>query len=307
MGRYAPSPTGSLHLGNLRTALAAYLSARAGGGRFLLRIEDIDRARSREEWVPRHLADLQALGIVWDEPPIRQSERTPLYAEALRQLQDAGAVFRCYCSRRELRDVASAPHGAEPTYPGTCRDLDDAECQRREAAGRMPAWRLRVPEHPTPWRDAFGGVAETSLSTAGGDFVLRRADGEWAYQLACAVDDALTGVTEVIRGEDLRESAARQAFLCTQLGHTAPAYGHVGLVVGEDGQRLAKRQGSADLAACRDAGVDPGGVLGYLGWSLGLAELGERPSMASLVERWARHTGAPESAVFRLADLRRFG
>lgn len=254
VGRYAPSPTGHLHLGNLRTATVAWARARAAGGRFLVRIEDIDRQRSRPEFEEQQLADLAAIGLDWDGEPVRQSERTRLYDDALARLP----VFPCFCSRkdiqRELREVGGAPHGVPGAYPGTCRDLGEGERARRAeemaAQGRGPSLRLRAGVRR--WRafDALRGEVAGDVD----DMVLRRSDGMWAYNLAVVVDDADQGVTEVVRGDDLLSSAPRQAYLAHLLGVRGPTYAHVPLVVNAEGRRLAKRDGDVtlrDISAAR--------------------------------------------------------
>jgi glutamyl-tRNA synthetase len=223
-GRFAPSPTGDLHLGNLRTALLAWLFARSRGGRFLMRMEDLDTARVRPGAEERQLADLAAIGIDWDGPVVRQSERLELYAAALERLD----TYPCFCTRAEIREAASAPHGPVGAYPGTCRGLTAAERAERAATGRPPALRVR----------ADGEVD---------DFVVRRGDGAFAYNLAVVVDDAEMGVDQVVRGDDLADSTPRQAWLGRTLGLPAPEYVHVPLVLGPDGARLAKRHGAVTL------------------------------------------------------------
>lgn len=306
-GRYAPSPTGSLHLGNLRTAVAAWASARARGGRFLLRIEDLDRARCRTEFEARQLADLAALGMTWDETPLRQSERDGVYAEMLATLVHRRMAYPCFCSRKEIAETLSAPHGpSSNAYQGTCRNLPRAEAQARIDAGERHAWRLRIDQAPPTFFDGFRGEVAMDLTREGGDFVLRRADGFFSYQLACAVDDALSGVDEVVRGDDLLDSGARQAYLLACLGLPVPRYIHIPLLRGEDGQRLAKRIGSADLQGTLARGYDVSAVVGYLAFSLGQAAPGERLSLAQVAERWDPRRVPREPAIFREADLQPF-
>jgi glutamyl-tRNA synthetase len=223
-GRFAPSPTGDLHLGNLRTALLAWLFARSVGGRFLMRMEDLDTGRVRPGAEERQLADLAAIGIDWDGPVVRQSERLELYADALERLD----TYPCFCTRAEIREAASAPHGPVGAYPGTCRELTAAERAERAAAGRPPALRVR----------ADGQVD---------DFVVRRGDGAYAYNLAVVVDDDAMGIDQVVRGADLADSTPRQAWLGRTLGLPEPRYVHVPLVLGPDGARLAKRHGAVTL------------------------------------------------------------
>ncbi len=269
VGRYAPSPTGRLHLGNARTALLAWLSVRSVGGRFVMRVEDLDPQRSKPEHERRQLDDLRWLGLDWDEGPdvggahgpYRQSERGELYAAALARLD----VYPCTCTRRELRETASAPHGAEPVYPGTC------------AAGpshpeRPASLRWRVPAGEVCFVDRILGRRCQSVRDEVGDFVLRRADGAWAYQLAVVVDDATMQVTEVLRGADLWESTPRQILLQRMLGYATPSYAHVPLVVGPDGEKLNKRHGAPDLSALREADVDPRAVVAALARSANLID-----------------------------------
>jgi glutamyl-tRNA synthetase len=245
-GRFAPSPSGRLHVGNLRTALLAWLFARSAGGRFLLRIEDLDRARSKPEHEAQQIADLKAIGLDWDGEVVRQSERTGLYRQALARLENEGRVYPCWCTRAEIRAAAEAPHGPLPEgfYPGTCRNLSHAERAERERSGRPAALRLDARGEEIAFQDLLHG------ETAGvvDDFVLWRGDDTPAYQLAVVVDDADQGVDQVVRGDDLIDSTPRQILLARLLGLPQPAYAHVPLVLGPDGQRLAKRHGAVTLA-----------------------------------------------------------
>jgi glutamyl-tRNA synthetase len=289
IGRYAPSPTGALHLGNLRTALAAYLSARAQGGRFLLRIEDTDRARSRGDLVPRQLEDLHDIGIEWDDEAWVQSTRLGAYAVALERLRAGGHAFRCFCTRRDLREAASAPHGdaSEPPYPGTCLALSADESEDRARRGVPFAWRLRVTDEDHLVEDRCLGPQRVNLARSGGAFVIHRSDGEVAYQLACAVDDSEQGITEVVRGADLLASAARQRWLLRCLGMRAPeVWAHLPLMHAPDGTRLSKRTGADDLRALAAKGMDAIAVRSHLATTLGLAAPGERPTMETLVARF---------------------
>lgn len=308
VGRYAPTPSGALHLGNLRTAVAAWCSARARGGRFLLRVEDLDRQRCRPEWVERQLHDLRTLGIDWDAEPVHQSRRDGVYQEAFDTLLRRRLVYPCFCSRREIREALSAPHGpVGSAYPGTCAALGPSEAGARIAAGRQHCWRLRVGQAPKIFFDGFAGEAALDLEREGGDFVIRRADGLFGYQMACAVDDGLSGVTEVLRGDDLLDSGARQAYLLACLGLPAPRYAHIPLVRKEGGERLAKRQGSEDLSGYRNRGLDTAAVLSWIAWSLGLAERGERIDAPSLLPgRWDRRRIPREAFVLRDDDLAAF-
>jgi glutamyl-tRNA synthetase len=267
VGRYAPSPTGRLHLGNARTALLAWLSVRAASGRFVLRIEDLDPQRSKPEHERRQLDDLRWLGLDWDEGPdvggphgpYRQSQRHDLYEQALARLD----TYPCTCTRRELRETASAPHGIEPVYPGTCR----AGPRNPE---RPASLRWRAPAGEICFDDRIFGRQCQDVAVAVGDFVLYRHDGAWAYQLAVVVDDAAMQVTHVLRGADLLDSTARQIALARTLGLPIPSHAHVPLVVGPDGEKLSKRHGAPDLSDLRERGVDPRIVVAALARSSGL-------------------------------------
>ena len=265
-GRFAPSPTGPLHLGSLRTALVAWLMARSQGARFLVRIEDLDPQRSRPEFEAQQLADLQALGIDWDEPPVRQSERIWLYDDALAKLHAGGRLYSCFCTRAEIREAASAPHGRLPEgfYPGTCRNIPAMERRRRMESGERFALRLRAEGEWIEWHDRLLGEQSGVVD----DFVVVRADGVHAYQLAVVVDDAAQGIGEVVRGSDLAESTPRQILLQRLLGLTTPSYAHLPLMLGPSGARLAKRDGGATLGD-RDEPVAV--TLALLAHGLGLA------------------------------------
>jgi glutamyl-tRNA synthetase len=242
-----------LHLGNLRTALAAWLSARASGGGFLVRFEDLDRATSSRGVAAGQLRDLAAIGLDWDDEPVFQSERFALYEAALEKLRAEGLVYECFCTRKEIREAAVAPHGAPLRYPGTCRSLSATEREARRAE-RPGALRLSV-------RDA--GLSEISfddryrgpVTSVPDDVVLRRNDGVPAYNLAVVVDDAMQGVTEVVRGEDLLEVTVSQIALQRLLGYETPEYAHVPLMLGDDGERLAKRHGAVTLGDLAAEGV----------------------------------------------------
>ncbi len=259
-GRFAPSPSGDLHVGNLRTAVLAWLCARSTGRDFLLRMEDLDRVREGSE--QRQLADLAALGIAWDGPVVHQSERSRLYDAALASLGGRGLLFECFCTRREILDAPSAPHGPPGAYPGTCRGLTDAErdARRRE---RPAALRLRADVASFTIQDALHGPYEGAVD----DVVLRRGDGVVAYHLAVVVDDAQQGVDQVVRGDDLLSSAPRQAHLASLLGLPAPSYVHVPLALNPAGRRLAKRDGAVTLGELTTRGVD---VMRTIAESLGL-------------------------------------
>jgi glutamyl-tRNA synthetase len=266
-----------LHLGNLRTALVAWLFARSGGpsSRFLVRMEDLDESVCSREHERSQLADLEALGLDWDGPVVRQSERRARYDHAIDQLTAAGLTYPCWCSRREILEAPSAPHGAPPgAYPGTCRDRDPATAPE----GRPPAIRLRSATTRMTVVDRIHGEFEGVVD----DLVLRRNDGTPAYNLAVVVDDAEQGVEEVVRGDDLLPSTPRQVHLARVLGLTPAAYAHVPLVLAPDGERLAKRHGAVTLAERGSAGE----VRTLLAASLGLARANEPVTMEQLRERF---------------------
>ena len=294
-GRYAPSPTGSLHLGNLRTALLAWLFARSQGAPFRLRVDDLDRGRVRPGIAEQQLADLAALGLDWDGEVVRQSERHQLYDAAIARLQAAELLYPCFCTRAEMREAASAPHGAaaEGAYPGTCRELTAGERAERERAGRPPALRLRAGGAVVTFEDRLLGKRRDVVD----DLVVRRNDGDPAYNLAVVVDDAAQEIREVVRGADLLDTTARQLHLGDLLGLPAPSYAHVPLVLGPDGARLAKRHGAVTLAARAAAGESPHQVRARLAASVGLAEPGELPSLEQLLGRFDPSTLPNEPSV----------
>jgi glutamyl-tRNA synthetase len=268
-GRFAPSPTGELHLGGARTALVAWLSARSKRGNFLVRMEDLDRPRVIPGAEQRILDDLRWLGLDWDGPVVRQSERIDLYERALSQLD----TFACWCSRADL--AASAPHGDEgPRYPGTCRG--------RAPAAKPASRRVRVEPGAIDWIDLVHGPRRDHPSQQVGDFVVRRADGVFTYQLAVIVDDAAQGVTEVVRGDDLLSSTARQIHLYRALGLAVPKFAHVPLLLGPDGQRLSKRHGSIAVRALGDPRAIIGKLAGTLGFSSAPAWPGDLLAQFSL-------------------------
>ena len=283
-GRFAPSPTGPLHLGNLRTALLAWLFARSSGARFLVRVEDLDRSRVRPGVEEAQLADLQSLGLDWDGPVVRQSERMALYGRAIDSLDSEGLLYPCYCTRAEVRTAASAPHGiaAANRYPGTCRGLTAAERADREASGRPPALRVRAEGARIAFEDRLLGRFEEETD----DFVVRRNDGVPAYQLAVVVDDAAQGIDEVVRGADLVDSTPRQLLLARLLGLPEPHYAHVPLVLGPDGGRLAKRHGAVTLDDRAARGEGPVEVRAWMARSLRLAEAGETATLEDLLARF---------------------
>ncbi len=296
-GRYAPSPTGELHLGNVRTALVAWLASRAAGGRYLMRVEDIDPPRVVEGAEARILDDLRWLGLDWDEGLVRQSERGAVYREALERLRDRGRLYACTCTRGQLRGLLSAPHGPGsegPPYPGLCRekgiaiDLDNPD--------RGPALRFRVePAEEICFDDLVLGRVCQDVAAEVGDFVVRRSDGLYTYQLAVVVDDAAMGITQVVRGADLAHSTPRQIALGRALGYETPEYAHVPLVVNGEGERLAKRDRPAAVGALREAGVSPERAIGVLAHSLGLRPAPDPARPIDLVSRfsWDRISREP--------------
>jgi glutamyl-tRNA synthetase len=262
-GRFAPSPSGELHVGNLRTAILAWLFARSTGRNFLLRVEDLDRARSGAE--AEQLRDLAAVGVTWDGDVVRQTARGPLYAAAISRLQAAGLTYECFCTRREIQEAPSAPHAPEGAYPGTCRNLDLAELEFKRSM-RPAAVRLRAGLAGYTVHDVLHGTYTGVVD----DFVLRRNDGVTAYNLAVVVDDAEQGIDQVVRGDDLLPSTPRQAYLASLLNIPVPEYAHVPMVVNCDGVRLAKRDGAVTLRDLAAEGIPPGAVRDRLLESLGL-------------------------------------
>lgn len=263
LGRFAPSPTGVLHLGNLRTALASWLAVRAAGGRWLIRMEDVDGPRCHRDLGEAQLRDLGALGLLSDEPVLWQSQREALYREALATLHEQHSLYPCVCTRRDLQVLASAPHaedGLRP-YPGRCRE--------RAWEGFERALRLRLPGGEVPWQDHLLGPQADAPGLLTGDPLLFRRDGCFAYHLAVVVDDGDQRVTEVVRGADLRTVTATQIRLQEALGLPRPAYAHLGLVVAADGGRLGKRAGALGVQALAACGISSAEILGWLGWSLG--------------------------------------
>lgn len=260
-GRFAPSPSADLHIGNLRTAVLAWLFARSTGRRFLMRVEDLDD-RTNTSIGARQVADLAAIGLTWDEPPQWQTEHRDHYDAVIDELSGRELLYECYCSRRDIAQAPRAPHAPEGAYPGTCRDLTESERARRRAeTDRPPALRLRT--------DTFVGTVTDLLhgSYTGiiDDFVVRRGDGVPAYNLAVVVDDAAGGIDQVVRGDDLLSSSPRQAYLARLLDYPEPVYAHVPLVLNSDGARLAKRDGAVTLA---EIGVERalGQISASLGW-----------------------------------------
>ncbi len=299
-GRLAPSPTGRLHIGHARSFLAAWWSARSKNGRVLLRIEDLDRDRCRPEYTAGIFEDLTWLGLDWDGEPLVQSEDLEPYAEAVRRLLEQDLAFPCVCSRRDLEPIQSAPHGrtGERRYPGTCahrfQSLEEAERSCEVPVGV----RLRVEPGSHSIQDGLFGDVQFEPAEECGDFVLLRRDGQIAYQLAVCVDDARQGINQVVRGDDLLPSAARQELVHHALGSKPPAWTHLPLVEGPGGDRLAKRDGGSTLEELRQAGLDPRELVAWCARSLGI-ELpsNERASADELTRafRWDRVPLRPAS------------
>ncbi|MDR2725643.1 MAG: tRNA glutamyl-Q(34) synthetase GluQRS [Candidatus Adiutrix sp.] len=274
-GRLAPSPTGLLHLGNAWAFWLAWLQARRAGGRLVLRLEDLDPARSRSDHADRIRRDLKWLGLDWDEEAPAQSRRGPAYEAALAGLSDRGLIYPCFCTRRELRSLAGAPQvgDAGAAYAGTCRALSPERRAAQAASGRARALRLICPpERAWSFQDLASGPQSLTLAECGGDFALRRSDGVFAYQLAVVVDDLDQGVTSVVRGRDLLASTPRQLYLFELLGGRAPAYAHVPLILDHQGERLAKRHAGLSLTALREAGVRPESIFGFLARLAGFSD-----------------------------------
>lgn len=269
-GRYAPSPSGDLHVGNLRTAVLAWLFARSTGRDFVLRVDDLDRVRPGA--ADRQLADLAALDLDWDGPVLWQSTRTESHREAVRSLVEAGRTFECFCTRREIQEAPAAPHHPPGSYPGTCRDLSSAERDDRRRE-RPAAIRLRSEVDEWTAHDLLHGAFTGPVD----DLVLQRGDGVTAYNLTVVLDDAHQGIDQVVRGDDLLPSTPRQAYLATLLGLDVPEYAHVPLALNVDAVRLAKRDGAVTLAELTASGVD---VLALIGESLGFTGAGPREWLA---------------------------
>lgn len=273
-GRFAPTPSGRMHLGNLMAALLAWLDVRSQNGTMILRIEDLDTERCTVQRAAQLMDDLEWLGLDWDEggltPEYRQSCRFGFYAEAFQKLTDMGLTYPCYCSRAE-RLAANAPHREDGSvvYSGKCAHLTDGERAALEAAGRRPAWRVRVPDEKVIILDGHMGRYIEDLPRDCGDFILRRSDGVWAYQLAVVVDDALMGVNHVVRGSDLLPSAPRQAWLHRTLGYEPPQFYHLPLLTDPTGRRLAKRDADMDVGVLRER-YTPRELVGYLAFLTGL-------------------------------------
>jgi len=303
--RLAPSPTGALHLGNARTFLLNFLLSRQRGWRMLLRVEDLDGPRVKAAATGEMLQILRWLGFEWEEPIVYQSQRAPVYRAAMEQLIAAGAAYPCTCSRKDAELAGGAPHADDPvsTYPGTCRGRWKTVDDIPEASRRVVSWRVRVPAEPIVFDDAFAGPQGFDLERTCGDFVVFRGAGTAAYQLAVVLDDAAAGVDQVVRGDDLLESGARQIHLRRLLGLSPkPTYWHVPLVVGPDGRRLAKRHGDTRLSHYRRRGVTAQRILGLLGYWSGLLERRRETEADDLLARFDPACVPSERVVFTPDD-----
>lgn len=280
LGRFAPTPSGRMHLGNVFAFLIAWLSVKSRGGSILLRMEDLDTQRTSDEYAQLLRDDLRRLGLVWDEESEPQSRRSAVYDRYFEKLQDEGLLYPCFCTRARLHGV-NAPHLSDGTYvyDGRCRDLT---AEQRAQFSQAPSWRVRVPERIMTVSDCLQGTYSQNLSTECGDFVVRRADGCYVYQLAVTVDDGEAGVTEVVRGVDLLSSAPRQMYLQEIFGFPQPQYGHVPLLIAPDGRRLSKRDRDLDLGQLL-LRHSPEKIIGNLAFSCGLLEKNEPISARELL------------------------
>ena len=284
VGRFAPTPSGKLHLGNLFSFMVAYLVARRAGGSVHMRIEDLDPARSKQFYADGVFRSLEALGFEWDNQPVYQSSRTEAYQEAYQELDRKGLLYPCFCTRADLHS-ANAPHfGEEVLYRGTCRTLTKLE-QDANAKRRSPATRIAVPDEPFSFNDLFQGLQSFNLTECSGDFIIQRSDGVFAYQLAVTVDDAWMGVTSVVRGRDLLTSTPRQMYLQKCLGYETPTYGHVPLLLDSDGHRLAKRNQSTDIDyLLNEKRIKPECLLGKIAYLAGIVDEMRSFSLEELIQ-----------------------
>ena len=279
VGRFAPSPSGRMHLGNVFSALLAWLSVKSGHGEMVLRIEDLDPDRCRPEYAEVLKEDLRWLGLSWDREQTKQSLRTAAYEEVFEMLREKGMVYPCYCTRTELH-AASAPHASDGRvlYAGTCRTLTDTE---RAQKTKAPAWRLTMPAREIAFTDGLQGPYQEDLAADCGDIIIRRADGVYAYQLAVVTDDAEGGITQVVRGMDLLSSTPRQLYLYELLGKMPPAFYHVPLLVAPDGRRLSKREKDLDMGALRQS-YTAEALLGHIAYLAGVIDKDAPVSAAEL-------------------------
>lgn len=315
-GRFAPSPSGQMHLGNAWTALLAWLQVRSLQGSMVLRIEDLDPERSKQCHINGILADLRWLGLDWDEgpdcggpfAPYCQDARRSLYEHALHVLEKMGLLYPCYCSRNELRSVARAPHAGDfiSGYSGTCRKLTYWEQAARRQAGRLASMRLKVPDICIKYNDLCCGLFQQDIARTVGDFIVRRADGVHAYQLAVVIDDAAMQISHVLRGADLLDSTPRQLLLYQLLNQSAPCFAHVPLLVGEDGQRLSKRNGDLSIAALRTRGIQPEMIIGYLAYQAGLLDSWIAIKCADLIGLFDLAKLPRSNIIITQGDMRKF-
>ena len=283
IGRFAPTPSGRLHLGNLLCCLLAYLSARSQGGTFLLRIEDLDVPRCPRRLSQQCIEDLQFLGFDWDEEPLYQSERTEIYQRYFDELSRMGHIYPCFCTRAQLH-TAIAPNlgDHEPVYSRACANLTQAEIAQRQLV-RSPAMRMRVPDAIISFEDGHFGAISENLEQASGDYIIRRSDGLFGYQLAVVIDDALSGVSEIVRGRDILFSTPRQIHLQRTLSFDTPRYAHIPLLMDANGRRLAKRDKDLDLTALSKI-MPPEAILGMLAYSAGVIKENRPANLDELVK-----------------------
>lgn len=300
VGRFAPTPSGRMHLGNVFAAMVAWLSVRSRDGELVLRMEDLDTQRTSEAYAHTLREDLKWLGLDWDRETAPQSQRSEAYDRYFARLEEKGLLYPCYCTRSQLHSV-NAPHLSDGTYvyPGTCRELT---AKQRSAFDRKPAWRVRVPERQWTVEDLCQGTYRENLATDCGDFVVRRADGVYVYQLAVTVDDAEAGVTEVVRGMDLLSSAPRQMYLQELFGFDHPAYGHVPMLLASDGRRLSKRDKDLDLGYLRQH-IRPEKLLGSLAFAAGLIPSAEAVSAKELAQIFSWSKLRPKDIYLNTEDL----
>lgn len=307
--RFAPSPTGRMHAGNIYAALTAWLLAKSQGGSVVLRIEDLDRERSKACYVDALQRDFEMLGLTWDDGPFFQHDRNDAYQEALELLRGQHLVYPCYCTRADLH-AASAPHfGEKPVYAGTCRSLSPADRRRKEQEGRRAALRLEVPDVDIAFCDQIQGPYRQNLKRECGDFLIRRSDESFAYQLAVVVDDAAQGITQVTRGVDLLCSTPQQIFLQQRLGLSTPSYAHIPLLVSTENRRLSKRNHDASLEELMRKFQSPSGVIGYIAGVTGLAPSTEPISPEELLptfslEKFRQRIDDPVQVLWRSSPIR---
>ena len=287
VGRFAPSPTGRMHAGNIYASLVCWLIAKSQGGSITLRIEDLDRDRSRSEYAQQIMRDYEMLGLTWDNGPYYQHNRDTAYLEAFKKLQRSCGVYPCFCSRADLKALSSAPHlGEKSVYPGICRNLSMQQ-RAEKALYKNPSYRVIVPSEEIAFTDGIQGEFSQNLATQCGDFLIRRADGMFAYQLAVTVDDAAQGISLVVRGYDLITSTPQQIFILQQLGYPHPTYAHVPLFVNEQGKRLSKRDKSASLEHMLETYGSSAAALGHIAFVGKLTEYNEPATAQDLLSQFS--------------------